>query len=60
MYKNGVFGALAHVSSVEVGILNPVGQAHNVGAFILYKLHGSPGFLKWFLLGRHSLKHTIH
>jgi len=65
MYKNKqkkkiMFSAFSHVSSVDVGMLNPVGQAHNIGAFVLYKLYGSPGFLKWFLLGWHSLKHTIH
>lgn len=59
MYKT-VFGAFAHFSSVDVGILNPVGQAHNIGAFVCTSLYGSPGFLKWFLLGWHSLKHTIH
>lgn len=46
-----VFGAFAHVSSVDVSILNPVGQAHNIRSVRLYKLYGSPGFLKWFLLG---------
>lgn len=29
----------AHVSSVDVGMLNPAGQAHNIGAFVLYKLY---------------------
>lgn len=37
--KKIMLSAFAHVSSVDVGMLNPAGQARNIGAFVLYKLY---------------------
>lgn len=38
MYKKEMFSAFAHVSSVDVGMVYPAGQARNIQAFVLYKL----------------------